>query len=51
MEQFERNIADFLQGEFASGSPFSQERGIGNIDGNDIHVHNTVEFWAMIENL
>ena len=44
MEQFERNIADFLQGEFASDSPFGQERGIGNIDDDDIHVPNTVAF-------
>ena len=42
MEQFERNTVDFLQGEEAS---------IGNIDDDDIHVPNVVEFQSIIENL
>ena len=44
VEQFERNTTDFLQVDFASDSPFGQEACIGNIDDDDIHVPNTVEF-------
>ena len=51
VEQFERNTTDFLQGEFASNSPFGQEADIGIIDDDDIHVPNVVECQAMIENL
>ena len=51
VEQFERNIVDFLQGEFASNISFGKEVGIGNIDDDGIHVPNVVEFQAMIKNL
>ena len=51
VEQFERNIVDFLQGEFASDNPFRKEVGIGNIDDDGIHVPNVVEFQEMIKNL
>ena len=46
IKQFERNIADFLQGEFASDDLFGQEEGKGNIDDDDIHVPIAVEFQA-----
>ena len=32
-------------------SPFGQETDIGNIDDDDIHVLNVIEFQAMIKNL
>ena len=51
VEQFEINTTNFLQGKFASDSPFGQEAGIGNIDDDDIHVPNVVEFQAMIKDL
>ena len=51
VEQFEKNIVDFLQGEFTSDNPFGMEVGIGNIDDDGIHVPNVVEFQAMIKNL
>ena len=51
MEQFERNTTYFLQGEFASDSPFRLEESIGNIDDNDTHVPNVVEFQVMIDKL
>ena len=51
VEQFKRNITDFLQGEFASDNSFRQEAYIGNMYDDDIHVLNAVEFQAMIENL
>ena len=44
VEQFERNTIDFLQGEFALNNPFVHEVGIVNIDDDDIHVSNVVEF-------
>ena len=51
VEQFERNTTNFLQEEFASDSPFGLEAGIGNINDDDTHVPNVVEFQAMIDNL
>ena len=51
VEHFEKNTVDFLQEEFASNNPFRQEPGIGNINDDDVHVPNVVEFQAMIENL
>ena len=51
VEQFERNTTDFLQEEFASNNPFGQEACIGNIDNDDTHIPNVIEFQAMIENL
>ena len=51
VEQFERNITYFLQEEFALDNPFEQELGIGNIDNDDTHIPNVVEFQAMIDNL
>ena len=51
VEQFKRNTIDFLQGNFASNNPFGQEADIGNINDDDIHVPNAVEFQAMIKNL
>ena len=46
MEQFERNTANFLQGEYALDSPFEQEADIGNVDDDDdcTHVPTTIEF-------
>ena len=38
VEQFERNIIDFLQEEFALDNPFEQEAGIDNVDDDDTHV-------------
>ena len=44
MEQFERNITNFLQGEYALDSPFGQEAGIGNVDDDDYtHVPTAIE--------
>ena len=51
VEQFEENTTYFLQEEFASNSPFGQETGIGNINDDDTHIPNVVEFQEMIENL
>ena len=51
VEEFERNTTYFLQGEFASDSPFRLEESIGNIDDNDTHVPNVVEFQVMIDKL
>ena len=51
VEQFEKNTVDFLQEEFASDSPFGQEAGIGNINDDDTHIPNAIEFQAMIDNL
>ena len=51
VEQFDRNTTDFLQEEFASNNPFGQEADICNIDDDDTHVPNVVEFHAMIDNL
>ena len=49
--QFKINTTDFLQGGLASNNPFKQEVGIGNIDDDDTHVPNAIEFQAMINNL
>ena len=50
VEQLERNVANFLQEEYASDSPIGQEAGIGNVDV-DTHVFNVVEFQALIDDL
>ena len=51
VEQFERNTTYFLSGEFSLDNQFEQEADISNIDDDDIHIPNVVEFQAMIENL
>ena len=51
VEQFERKTTYFLYGEFALDNPFEQEADISNIDDDDIHIPNVVEFQAMIQNL
>ena len=51
VEQFEKNTTYFLQEEFASDNSLWQEAGVCNINNDDIHVPNVVEFQAMIENL
>ena len=51
MEQFERNTIDFLLRKYASYSLFGKKVGIGNVDDDDTHVLNVVEFQAMIDNL
>ena len=51
VEEFEKNTVDFLQEAFASNRPFGIEAGIGNINDDDTHIPNVVEFQAMIKNL
>ena len=47
----EGGVIDFLHKEFAYDNPFGWEVGIGNVDDDDIHVPNAIEFQSMINDL